>query len=332
MGSSILHVENLKTHFFIDDKTRKAVDGVSFEVKQGQVVCIVGESGCGKSATVLSLMKLIDDPGRIVGGSITFEDRDVLKMGVKEIQNLRGNEVSMIFQEPMHSLDPVLTVGKQIMETIEEHTTCSKKQAYQKSIEWLERTGLPNAERIMAAYPYELSGGMLQRVMIAIALCCEPKLLIADEPTTALDVTIQAQILELLLQLKEETGLSILFITHDLGVVAEIADYVIVMYAGKIIEEAPALELFAHPLHPYTKGLLKSKPVIGRQQHRLYSIKGQVPDLARLPKGCYFQDRCESCMPACREQYPAYLPVADQHHAACWLYGEEGKADEPTDR
>lgn len=330
MENSLLQVRHLQTYFSIEGKTRKAVDDVSFSVGKGQIVCIVGESGCGKSVTALSLMRLVDEPGRIMGGQVLFDNQDILKLNEKQIQNFRGKSIGMVFQEPMHSLDPVFTIGTQITETIETHMLCGKKEARSRGEEWLKRVGLPNVERIMESYPHELSGGMLQRASIAIALCCEPRLLIADEPTTALDVTIQAQILELLRTIKEQTNMSILFITHDLGVVAELADYVLVMYAGKVIEEAPVLELFSHPSHPYTQGLLKSRPTIGQRKSRLYSIKGQVPDLSELPHACYFEERCEQCLAQCHTEYPSSYHTGHQHRAACWLYQGEETLHEPS--
>lgn len=322
MEESVISVKHLQTFFHADGKVSKAVDDVSFSVPKGKVVCIVGESGCGKSVTALSILKLIDFPGEIAGGEILFRNKDILTMSTKEVHRLRGDDISMIFQEPMTSLNPVFTIGKQISETIQEHTLLDRKEAWNKGIELIKKVGLPRPEQIMLSYPHELSGGMLQRVMIAIALSCGPKLLIADEPTTALDVTIQAQVLDLLRQLRDETDMSILFITHDLGVVAEIADYVLVMYAGKIIEEAPVIELFRNPKHPYTRGLLKSRPVIGKHIDRLYSIRGQVPDLSELPQGCYFADRCENCMEACRRNYPETISDENGHQTACLLYGK----------
>lgn len=322
MAESLVEVNNLKTYFYTEEEVSKAVDDVSFSIKEGQVVSIVGESGCGKSVTSLSIMRLINDPGKIVGGEIIYKGKNILDMNIKEITNLRGNEIAMIFQEPMSSLNPVITIGEQIMEGILEHTLLSKREAYDKAIELIKKVGLPRQEQIMKAYPHELSGGMLQRVMIAIALSCEPKLLIADEPTTALDVTIQAQILDILREIKEEFHMSILFITHDLGVVAEMADHVIVMYAGKIIEEAPVIELFKNPKHPYTKGLLQSKPIIGQRKERLYSIKGHVPELSQLKESCYFNDRCEYCMDICKKKMPPYI-IDNNHKIACWLYEEE---------
>ncbi len=329
MDEPVISVRHLQTSFDVEGRLSKAVDDISFSVPKGKVVCIVGESGCGKSVTALSILRLIDFPGRIAGGEIMFHNRDILKINTKEIHNLRGDKISMIFQEPMTSLNPVFTIGRQISETIQEHTLYDRKEAWEKGTELIKKVGLPRAEQIMVSYPHELSGGMLQRVMIAIALSCKPELLIADEPTTALDVTIQAQVLDLLRQLRDESDMSILFITHDLGVVAEIADYVIVMYAGKIIEEAPVIELFRHPRHPYTRGLLKSRPVLGQHRGRLYSISGQVPDLSELPQGCYFAGRCKSCMEACHRDYPEFVSDAGGHKTACLLY-QEGVANGST--
>lgn len=327
MVENLIEVKDLKTYFYVEDEVIKAVDDVSFSIKKGQVVCIVGESGCGKSVTSLSIIKLINEPGKIINGEILYKGKDILKMRKGEIEKLRGSDIGMIFQEPMTSLDPVFTIGHQMMEVIMEHTLLSKKETYKKAIELINMVGIPRAEEIMDSYPHELSGGMLQRIMIAIALSCNPKLLIADEPTTALDVTIQAQILELLRKIKDEYNMSILFITHDLGVVAEMADYVIVMYAGKIIEKASVLELFKNPKHPYTKGLLKSKPIIGKREKRLYSIKGQVPSLSELKESCYFNDRCEQCIGICKEKFPVLRSENNGHETACWLY-EKGAMNE----
>lgn len=281
----------LHTIFESEAGTVKAVNDVSFHIQKGETVCIVGESGCGKSVTSLSLMRLVQSPGKITGGTIKFKGQDLLQATEKDMQRLRGNDIAMIFQEPMSSLNPVLTIGEQIMEPLIEHQLISKKQALAKAVELIKQVGIPGGREIAASYPHELSGGMLQRIMIAIALSNEPQLLIADEPTTALDVTIQAQILDLLRQIKEKSSTSILLITHDLGVVAEMADYVIVMYAGKIVEQASVYELFRSPQHPYTKGLLKSKPVIRQNLRRLYSIPGQVPNLVNLRDSCHFHDR-----------------------------------------
>lgn len=322
MEKPLIEVKNLKTYFYIDKEEHRAVDDISFSVKRGETLCVVGESGCGKSVTSLSIMGLISNPGKIVGGEILFNDKCLLKINENEMRILRGSDLAMIFQEPMSSLNPVFTVGQQIVEPLIEHRMLNKKQAYEKAVELIKKVGIPRAEEIIYAYPHELSGGMLQRIMIAIALCCEPKLLIADEPTTALDVTIQAQILDLLRQIKDEFNMSILFITHDLGVVAEMADYVVVMYAGKIIEEAEVIDLFKNPMHPYTQGLLKSKPIIGERKSRLYSIKGQVPNLTELKESCYFHDRCEHCIEICKSKAPQLKDIVGGHKIACWLYEE----------
>lgn len=326
MAKNLVEFKNLKTYFHTSDGVVKAVNDVSFKIKEGETVCVVGESGCGKSVTAMSLMRLIPTPpGKIEGGEILFEGKDVLKLTEAEMRNIRGNDVSVIFQEPMTSLNPVFKVGDQICEAIVLHQKLSKEAAAKKAIEVLKIIGIPRAEEIMEAYPHELSGGMRQRVMIAMAVSCNPKLLIADEPTTALDVTIQAQILDLMRDIKKKLNTSILLITHDLGVVAEMADYVVVMYAGKVIEEAPVEELFKNPLHPYTVGLLKSKPVLNKETgNRLYSIPGQVPNPIGMPDNCYFSSRCDKCMKVCKEKQPHLINVNERHKVACWLY-EEGK-------
>ena len=322
--------QDLHTYFYTEEGVVQSVNGVSFRIHEGETVALVGESGCGKSVTALSMMGLIEEPpGRIMGGRILFEDQDLLKAGRKDIHRLRGKDLAMIFQEPMSSLNPVLTIGEQLMEPLIRHLSLSKKIARIRAVELIERVGIPRAREIADAYPHELSGGMLQRVMIAMALCCNPKLLIADEPTTALDVTIQAQILDLLREIKQEQGMSILLITHDLGVVAEMADYVVVMYCGKVIEQAPVRDLFERPKHPYTQGLLKSRPVIGQRQERLYSIPGQVPRPVGLGDACYFSDRCERCMDQCRTKQPPLREAGDGHPVACWLY-EEARAHVPA--
>ncbi|MGD8191363.1 ABC transporter ATP-binding protein [Brevibacillus ginsengisoli] len=324
MTKTVLECNNLKTYFFTEAGIVKAVDDVSIRVKEGETVGVIGESGCGKSVTAMSFMRLVSTPpGKIVDGEILFEGQDLLKIQDKEMRRLRGNDIAMIFQEPMSSLNPVLTIGEQIMEPLMEHQLLSKKEARKTAIKLIEKVGIPRADEIVDAYPHELSGGMLQRIMIAIALSCNPKMLIADEPTTALDVTIQAQILDLLRKVKDEFQTSILLITHDLGVVAEMADYVVVMYAGKVIEEAPVIDLFRKPKHPYTQGLMKSKPVINQRLERLYSIPGQVPNLLDLGDACHFSDRCESCMEICRSKQPPLRESTDGHKVACWLY-EEG--------
>ncbi|WP_242319767.1 ABC transporter ATP-binding protein [Bacillus cereus group sp. BfR-BA-01349] len=325
MSKAVVELKDLQTHFQTDEGTVKAVNHVSFAVREGETVCVVGESGCGKSVTALSIMGLIAESGSVVGGDILYEGKSLLGMKEKELRSLRGNDIAMIFQEPMTSLNPVFTVGEQIVETLREHELLSKNEAYKKAIELIRKVGIARADEIAHSYPHELSGGMLQRIMIAVALSCNPKLLIADEPTTALDVTIQAQILDLLRQVKEEFKTSILLITHDLGVVAEMADYVVVMYGGKVIEEAPVLEIFQNPKHPYTKGLLKSKPVMGKRIDKLYSIPGQVPNLVGLGEFCYFSGRCEHCMEICEKEAPNLNVNDENHKVACWLYEERAE-------
>lgn len=321
--SDLLEIEHLRTYFQTEGGVVKAVDDVSLHVRQGETVCIVGESGSGKSITALSVMGLIEGPaGKVAGGRIGFQGEDILSYNKSQLRAIRGKEIAMIFQEPMTSLNPVLTIGQQLMEPLIEHQKLSKKQAKERTIELINKVGISRAEQIFESYPHELSGGMLQRIMIAIAISCGPRLLIADEPTTALDVTIQAQILDLLKLFKEEEQMSILLITHDLGVVAEMADYVIVMYAGKVVEEGEVVELFQNPQHPYTRGLLKSKPVINQRQEELYSIPGQVPNPLELKESCYFHDRCEQCMDICRTKSPPLKEVAKGQKAACWLYEE----------
>ena len=325
MGKTLVEFKNLETHFHTGEGIVKAVNNVSFKIKEGETVCVVGESGCGKSVTAMSLMRLIPSPpGKIVGGEILFEGKDVLKFTEQELMDMRGNDISVIFQEPMTSLNPVFKIGDQICEAIILHQHLSKEEAEKKAIEVLKIIGIARAEEIMKSYPHELSGGMRQRIMIAMAVCCNPKLLIADEPTTALDVTIQAQILDLMRDIKEKLNTSILLITHDLGVVAEMADYVVVMYAGKVIEEAPVLELFKNPLHPYTQGLLKSKPSVNGNETRLYSIPGQVPNPVGMPDNCYFNERCYRCMEKCKDVQPTLVDVGNRHKVSCWLY-KEGK-------
>ncbi|HOJ08991.1 MAG TPA: ABC transporter ATP-binding protein [Clostridiales bacterium] len=322
MSNNLVEFKNLHTYFFTDAGIVKAVNGVSFNIKKGETVCVVGESGCGKSVTALSLTRLIQSPGKIVEGEILYNGTDLLKLTTAQMHQINGSKISMIFQEPMTSLNPVFTVGDQISEKIMLHEKLSKSEARQKSIEMIKVVGIPRAEGIYKSYPHELSGGMRQRIMIAMALACNPELLIADEPTTALDVTIQAQILDLLLKVKKEFGMSIMLITHDLGVVAEVADYVIVMYAGKVVEEGPVLEIFKNPKHPYTIGLLKSKPQIDQTQGRLYSIPGNVPNPIGLPEMCYFAERCENCMEICKTTFPPLIKSENGHKVACRLYKE----------
>lgn len=326
MAKDLVNIKNLKTYFYTEDGTVRAVDDVSFKIKEGETVCVVGESGCGKSITSMSLMRLITGSGVIEGGELFFEDKDVLKYTEEEMRHIRGNKISVIFQEPMTSLNPVYTIGYQIVEAITLHQNMSEADAKLKAIESLKLVGIPRADEIVNCYPHELSGGMRQRAMIAMAVSCNPRLLIADEPTTALDVTIQAQILDLMRDLKSKLGTSIMLITHDLGVVAEMADYVVVMYAGKVVEEAPCLELFKNPMHPYTNGLLKSKPQINQDRERLNSIPGQVPNPLKMPTGCYFHPRCSKAMDICKQKQPGLCNTAADgvHKVACWLY-QEGK-------
>ncbi|MFF2908225.1 ABC transporter ATP-binding protein [Paenibacillus sp. NPDC057934] len=321
--NDLMRIDGLSTHFFTEDGEVKAVDGVSFRVREGETVCIVGESGCGKSVTAMSIMGLVESPGgRVTSGSIEFQGEDLLQLDKHTLRSMRGHELAMIFQEPMSSLNPVIKIGEQIMEPLRVHLKLNKKEARARAIELITQVGISRPEQIADSYPHELSGGMLQRIMIAIAISCGPKLLIADEPTTALDVTIQAQILDMLRQFKADSGMSILLITHDLGVVAEMADYVIVMYSGKIVEEGEVVELFNNPKHPYTRGLLKSKPVINQRQEELYSIPGQVPNPLELAPSCYFHDRCEHCMPVCRSKQPVLQDVGNGQKVSCWLYEE----------
>ncbi len=318
----LVSVNQLTTEFTTDAGIVRAVNDISFDVFKGQTVCIVGESGCGKSATAMSMMGLIDPAVAEVNGAVYFEGKDVLKMKKGEFRTIRGNDIAMIFQEPMTSLNPILTIGEQLMEPLRTHLLLTKKEAKKRAIELIELVGIGRSEAIFKSYPHQLSGGMLQRIMIAIALSCDPKLLIADEPTTALDVTIQAQILDLLQTLKSEREMGLLFITHDLGVVAEIADYVIVMYAGKIVEHAPVVELFKQPKHPYTKGLLAAKPILNERKETLYTIPGQVPNLVDLSPSCYFSDRCAECFATCLTTPPSLKNIAEDHAVACWLYEE----------
>jgi len=316
----LLRVVDLVTSFRTDDGALRAVDEASFEVEAGTTLGIVGESGCGKSVTALSIMRLLPEPaGRVERGRVELEGRDLLALGEREMQSVRGNAVSMIFQEPMTSLNPVYTVGAQIVEAIRMHQKKSRSEARAQAIEMLKLVGIPSPESNVDAYPHQLSGGMRQRVMIAMALACKPKLLIADEPTTALDVTIQAQILELLKKLQEQLGMAVILITHDLGVIAEYAREVVVMYAGRVVERAPVKDIFERPMHPYTKGLLGSIPVPrkGGERKRLPTIEGMVPDLRALPPGCRFADRCAMAVDACREAEPALDAVAEGHLARC---------------
>jgi len=325
--------DNLHTYFFTDTGTVKSVDGVSFDVPIGKTVGIVGESGCGKSVTSLSLMQLIQRPqGQIVEGAIRLnmgeKAYDVTKMPQEKMQGIRGNMVSMIFQEPMTSLNPVFRIGRQIEEVIELHDGegKTKEDVKARAIELLEMVGIANSEGVYKMFPHELSGGMRQRVMIAIALACNPRIIIADEPTTALDVTIQAQILDLLRNLKDKINSSIMLITHDLGVIAEMADDIVVMYAGRVVEKGTAEDIFEHPSHPYTIGLMASKPVVGKKVDKLYSIPGKVPNPVNMPNYCYFKDRCEMCVAQCNGEYPPMVQLSDTHFVSCYRY-LEGKED-----
>jgi len=320
----LLEIQDLQTHFMTDAGTVRAVDGVSLMVRKGETLGIVGESGCGKSVTALSVLRLIPNPpGKIVGGRILLNGRSLLDLPENEMRKVRGGSISMIFQEPMTSLNPVFTVGDQIAEGIRLHQRLSKHDSWNKAIEMLRLVRIPDPDRRVKEYPHQMSGGMRQRVMIAMALSCNPHLLIADEPTTALDVTIQAQILELLNQLKTELGMAVMLITHDLGVVADTAARVVVMYAGRVVEEAPVLELFKNPLHPYTQGLLASIPRIEKAERRprLQAIPGMVPDLLDLPRGCKFQARCTKVFDACRGEEPRLRPMGSaDHFVRCCLY------------
>ncbi|WHY59689.1 ABC transporter ATP-binding protein [Cytobacillus firmus] len=322
-NDTLLEVKDLKTHFFTEDGVIPSVNGVSFTVKKGETIGIVGESGCGKSVTSLSILQLVSKPGRIVGGQILLNGTDLTKNSNKQMRKIRGNKISMIFQEPLTSLNPVFTIGSQISESIRLHQKIDRRKAKELAIDMLSKVGISNGDNLYNSFPHQLSGGMRQRVMIAMALSCRPQLLIADEPTTALDVTIQAQILKLMKKLKEEYNTSIIMITHDLGVVAEMADRVIVMYAGQIVEQNNVFELFKNPKHPYTQGLLKSTPKIHQLKDQLESIEGNVPTPSNMPKGCKFHPRCPFSMEKCRQQDPPLLQVNSESSIRCWLH--EGK-------
>ncbi|MCL1846635.1 MAG: ABC transporter ATP-binding protein [Coriobacteriia bacterium] len=331
----LLSVKNLCTEFPIKKGVIRAVEDVSFELDTGQTLAIVGESGSGKSVTALSIMGLLSDAGHVSGGTMTFNGRDLSTLSEKEYRELRGNEMAMIFQEPMTSLNPVYRVGDQIVESIRTHTDLNRRQARAQAIELLHRVGIPSPHLRAHDYPHQMSGGMRQRVMIAMALACNPKLLIADEPTTALDVTIQAQILDLIRRLREETTMAVLLITHDLGVVSETADNVVVMYCSQVVETAEVRSLFDHPLHPYTLGLLKSIPSLedddtdvdgaSGDSQRLYMIRGSVPDPLEMPPGCHFSDRCDQCFDRCRLESPPLVQVGD-HKVRCFLFEEESSS------
>ena len=328
--ANILEIDNLHSYFFTDQGVVKAVNGVSFEIPAGSTVGVVGESGCGKSVTSMSVMRLLQGPtGQIVEGSIRFRSNDgkiydIAQMPMSEIHRIRGNQISMIFQEPMTSLNPVFTIGEQLDEVTLIHVPgATKESAKAKSLEMLELVGIAAPERVYKSFPHELSGGMRQRVMISMALACNPRLIIADEPTTALDVTIQAQILDLLRDLKTKINGSIMLITHDLGVIAEMADYVVVMYAGKVIERGTVSEIFHDPRHPYTIGLQKSKPTMNSDSDTLFNIPGNVPNPVNMPSHCYFKERCDRCTAKCSGDYPGMIQISPTHYVACHLYGKE---------
>ncbi len=327
MSENILDVNNLKTSFFVDGSEIKAVDGVTFNVPKGKTLGIVGESGSGKSISALSILRLVEDPGKIVDGSISFKGEELTAAKEPRMRQIRGNEISMIFQEPMTSLNPVYTVGQQLRESFKIHEGLGKKAGTKRSIEMLELVGIPSPEKRVDQYPYELSGGMRQRVMIAMALACKPELLIADEPTTALDVTIQAQILELIKELQEEIGMSVVMITHDLGVVAETCDYVAVMYCGKVVEFADVETLFENPRHPYTVGLLNSLPRHDQDQDELIPIKGNVPAPDEMPEGCRFAPRCPFASDVCAK-LPELEAQEDGNEVRCWIYTDEWDGEE----
>ena len=333
--ANAVEFDNLHTYFYTDAGTVKAVDGVSFDVPIGKTVGVVGESGCGKSVTSLSLMQLLQRPqGQVTSGEIRLnlgeKAYDVTKAPDEVLQKIRGNTVSMIFQEPMTALNPVFRIGDQIEEVISLHdgSGMNEEQIKARTIELLEMVGIANSEGVYKMFPHELSGGMRQRVVIAMALACNPRVIIADEPTTALDVTIQAQILDLLRNLKDKINSSIMFITHDLGVIAEMADYVVVMYAGRIVEKGTADDIFHHPAHPYTIGLMASKPVVGKQVDKLYSIPGKVPNPINMPNYCYFKDRCEMCVEKCTGDYPCEVKLSDTHYVSCYRYYDNNQRKE----
>lgn len=328
---TILEVKNLQTHFQTDRGVVKAVDGVDFKVNRGQTLGIVGESGCGKSITSLSIMRLISTPpGKVAGGEVLFKGEDLLSYSEEKMRSIRGNEISMIFQEPMTSLNPVYSVGEQIAEAFRIHQKLNRKKAWEKAVEMLKLVGIPSPEKRAKQEPHELSGGMRQRVMIAMALACNPSLLIADEPTTALDVTIQAQILDLLKKLQEDFGSAIIMITHDLGVVAETCDMVAVMYAGKVVEYTDVDSLFEQPKHPYTEGLLNSIPRVDEDREELIAIKGSVPSPLDMPAGCRFAPRCPYATELCHEKLPELTSIDNDVQVRCWIYTDEWKVEKPV--
>jgi len=318
----LLEIKGLKTQFFTKRGVVLAVDGIDLLIGKSQIVGVVGESGCGKSVTALSILRLLQSPGRITDGEILLNGEDLVKMSGSEIRDIRGNKISMIFQEPMTSLNPVYTVGHQVSEACRLHQKLSKGEAKERTIDMFRQVGIPEAEKRFNAYPHQLSGGLRQRVMIGMALICKPMLMLADEPTTALDVTIEAQILYLMKEMQRETGASIMMITHNLGVIAELCEYVYVMYAGKIMEKADVREIFKNAAHPYTYGLLNSIPSLTQTKERLYTIKGMVPNLLNLPQGCRFSPRCNKVMEVCTKSQPGLYEVEKNHYASCFLYDE----------
>ncbi|MDO3680889.1 ABC transporter ATP-binding protein [Paenibacillus ehimensis] len=329
MTQKLLDVKGLKTQFTRDQGKVNAIDGVDFHVNKGEVLGLVGESGCGKSVTSLSVMRLLHGtPGSIVGGTVRFQEKDLVALSESDMRRIRGKDIAMIFQEPMTSLNPVLKIGKQLVEAIRLHLKYDKSKAREHAVHMLKLVGIPRAEDVIDEYPHQLSGGMRQRVMIAMAMSCNPQLLIADEPTTALDVTIQAQILDLMKKLKDENDMSIMLITHDLGVVAEMCDRVIVMYAGRVVEEGNVLDIFDDPQHPYTKGLIHSVPKLRQNHRRLESIPGNVPDLTNMPAGCKFAPRCSAVMDICREREPELVQTAGGRKCRCWLYENDSAKGE----
>jgi peptide/nickel transport system ATP-binding protein len=330
-GEPLLRVRDLCTYFHLGGPVAKAVDGVSFDIRAGETVGMVGESGCGKSVTALSLLRLVDPPGRIEPGSrIEFEGRDLLALDEEGIRRIRGNRIAMVFQEPMTALNPVFTIGDQVAEVARVHSNASRRAAWERAVEMLNLVGIPDPRERAKSYPHQLSGGMRQRVLIAMALVMNPSLLIADEPTTALDVTIQAQILELIADLQQRLGLAVLLITHDLGVVAEVTSRVLVMYGGQIVERSPVRELFRNPRHPYTRGLLEAMPRLGRQRERLAVIPGTVPPPTRWPSGCRFRDRCAWAWQRCADEHPPEYTVSEDHSARCHLVDEPARDIAPA--
>lgn len=321
MDNQILEIKNLKTYFFTEEGVVPAVDGLDFKLEKGETLAIVGESGCGKSVTSLSILRIFPSPpGKIVDGQILFKGRNLTKLSEQEMQKIRGKEISMIFQEPLTSLNPVFTIGYQLQESIQKAFAVNRAEAREKAIEMLELVGIPSPEKVVDDFPHQLSGGMRQRAMIAMALACNPDILIADEPTTALDVTIQAQILNLLGNLKQQIGTSIILITHDLGIIAQIAQRVIVMYAGQAVEYATVKEIFKKPYHPYTVGLLKSIPIIGQERDKLFNIPGSIPSYSQYPKGCRFSPRCSEAFEKCFAEAPPLFDMEEGRKVRCWLY------------